>query len=144
MTTPRSLSEQSVFIDTSAFYALLDQSDRWHAVAQETFERLAVEQRPLFTSNLAVAETYALAGARLGRSVAFQWLSASDVVILYEDERDHERAFALLQQYQDKAFSYADAVAFALMERSGTQTAFAFDEDFRQLGRLVVLPAQSG
>lgn len=144
MTTPRSLSEQSVFIDTSAFYALLDHSDRWHTAALETFERLAGERRPVFTSNLAVAETYALVGARLGRNVAFQWLGASDVVILYENEPDHDRAFDLLQQYHDKTFSYADAVAFALMERFGTQTAFAFDEDFRQLGRLMVLPAQAG
>jgi len=140
MTTPGSLSERAVFIDTSAFFAFLDHSDRWHAASRATFEQLTAERRPVFTSNLAVGETYALAGIRLGRDIAFQWLSGLDVAVQYQDEGDHVRAFELLEQHHDKTFSYADAVAFALMERQGTKTAFAFDDDFRQLGQLVVLP----
>ena len=41
--------------------------------------------------------------------------------------------FALLDR-SDKTYSYTDATSFAVMERLGLKTAFAFDPHFRQHG----------
>jgi predicted nucleic acid-binding protein len=44
-----------------------------------------------------------------------------------------------LQQYADKTFSPADALAFAVCERLGVEHAFPFDRHFRQYDRLHVI-----
>jgi predicted nucleic acid-binding protein len=49
-------------------------------------------------------------------------------------EEDELRAKTILLRYADKDFSYVDATSFAVMERLGLQTAFAFDEHFMQYG----------
>ena len=134
MITPRSLRERSVFVDTSAFYALLDRSDRRHSAAREGFGRLAQEGRPLFTSNLVVAETYVLMRHTLGHVVAIHWLANLDFNLIFQTDPDDERGRALLARYEDKDLSYTDAASFVLMERLGVPTAFTFDAHFREHG----------
>ena len=139
MTTPRSIRESSIFVDTSAFYALLDRSDRWHRDARQNFERLAQEGRPLFTSNLVAAETYELMRRTIRYTVAIAWLKSLRINLVFQTEADHERVRDLLARYQDKDFSYTDASSFVLMERLAVLTAFTFDAHFRQYG-VQVLP----
>jgi predicted nucleic acid-binding protein len=43
-------------------------------------------------------------------------------------------------KYSDKFWSFTDCTSRVLMERLGIQTAFAFDDHFRQFGTVVVLP----
>jgi predicted nucleic acid-binding protein len=106
-----------------------------------SFAQLANERRPLLTSNLVVAESHALMMRRLGRDIAGRWLaeSYSQFNVVLEGADDSLAARGILVRYADKAFSYADAVSFAIMERLGIRTAFSFDEDFRQFG-LDVIP----
>ena len=134
MTTPRSIRERSVFIDTSAFYALLDGRDRWNSEAQQQFTVITEERRPLVTSNLVVAETYALARANLGHAAAVRWLSSLDLNLIFQTEDDHDEVYRLLARYDDKDFSYTDATSFVIMERLGIPTALTFDSHFRQYG----------
>lgn len=134
MTTPRSIRERSVFVDTSALYALADRADRVHEEAQRRFDRIAQERRPLVTSNLIVAETYALMRRALGHAAATRWLEHVDVDVVFQTPTEHERARDLLARYADKAFSYTDAVSFVLMERLEIPVAFTFDADFQQYG----------
>jgi len=138
MTTPRSIRERSVFVDSSAFYAFLDRADRWHTEAQTTFKQLASERRPLYTSNLVIAETHVLIMRALGRAAALRWLGTLGMNVVFETEADHDRAQALLGRRADKDFSYADAASFVLMERLGMSVAFTFDAHFRQYGVQVV------
>ena len=134
MIVPRSQRESFVFVDTSAFYALLDRSDRWHTEARRSFEGLARERRPLFTSNLVVAETYVLTRHTLGHAVAVSWLESLDLNLVFQEESDHERVSRILARYGDKDFSYTDAASFILMERLGIPVALTFDDHFRQYG----------
>jgi uncharacterized protein len=45
----------------------------------------------------------------------------------------------MIEQYQDKAFSYCDAVSFAVIERLDIQEAIPFDKHFWQNGQLTIL-----
>ena len=91
------------------------------------------------TSNLVVAETYALARRALGHGVALRWLDGLDINLVFQTEGDHGEVCKLLARYHDKEFSYTDALSFVLMERLGVPTAFTFDAHFRQYG-VEVLP----
>lgn len=51
---------------------------------------------------------------------------------------DEQRALAILDQYDDKNFSYTDCTSFAVMDRLGIGTAFAFDGNFPQYGFTVL------
>ena len=57
-----------IFIDTSAFYAILDRNDRVHRAARETWTTMLSGDAtpPLVTSNYILVETFALVQARLG------------------------------------------------------------------------------
>ena len=93
----------------------------------------------MVTSNLVVAETYIMAREALGHDIAVGWLNSLDINLIFQTESDHELVSSLLRRYEDKNFSYTDALSFVLMERLGVGVAFTFDAHFRQYG-LQVLP----
>jgi predicted nucleic acid-binding protein len=55
-----------VFIDTSAFYALLDRDDANHQRAKDVWTNLLKNENTLLTSNYVLVETFALVQHRLG------------------------------------------------------------------------------
>ena len=91
------------------------------------------------TSNLVVAETYALARTALGHGAALRWLDSLDLNLVFQTTDDHDEVHRLLARYQDKRYSYTDALSFVLIERLGLGAAFTFDAHFRQYG-MAVLP----
>lgn len=137
---------RSVFVDTSAFVALRNESEAEHELARETLSRLVAEGAALYTSNYVFAETYTALMIRVGREEAIRWGSrfraggAIDLVRL--DEGAEELAWGILERHADKRWSYVDATSFALMENGGDDEAFAFDIHFVQRG-LRVLPENS-
>jgi predicted nucleic acid-binding protein len=130
-----------LFVDTSAYFALVDRSDRHHAAAVGFVRSNAV---PLATTNLIVVETLNLTRARLGHSPAVRLgrrlLNPGLTTVLKVSDQDITRAWHLFQRYRDKEFSFTDCTSFALMERMRITTAFAFDIHFRQYGRFTIVP----
>jgi predicted nucleic acid-binding protein len=91
----------------------------------------------LTTTNVVAIETHSLVLARAGRDAALRALQriyATRELLHRVDEADERRAMAILEQYGDKDFSFADATSFAVMERLGINTAVAFDRHFVQFG----------
>jgi predicted nucleic acid-binding protein len=132
-----------VFVDTSAFVALRNRAEAEHRRARQTLEELVAQRVPLFTSNYVVAETYTALLMRVGRDEAITWgrrirLSRAVERVRVDDDVE-DATWSLLEAHTDKAWSYVDATSFVLMEREGTDEAFAFDSDFVQRG-LRVLP----
>ena len=122
----------SIFVDTGAWYAVADRSDRHH-VAAAHFYAERTPGREFVTSSLVVAETWALLAAHLGRPAALTfWETLRDlqVPILPCDPSDLEAAWRIVQAFPDQDFSFTDCTAFALMERRGIDEAFAFDSHY--------------
>lgn len=136
---------RSVFVDTSAFVALRNASEAEHERARATLTDLIEGGATLFTSNYVFAETYTALLVRVGRTEAIEWgrrFRASEAIELVRVEREvEERAWEILERHDDKHWSYVDATSFALIERDGSDEAFAFDAHFAQRG-LRVLPEQ--
>lgn len=126
---------RAVFVDTSAFYGLLDASDQWHRLAQEGFAFLAGRNGVLFTSDLVVAETYRLALYRCGRDVALDWAAAlGEVNLLYHRAQTHEETMALLTSSRTPVLTYTDAASIAAARDLGISQVFTFDRGFAAHG----------
>lgn len=131
-----------VFVDTSGFYAALNRRDTHHRDAARLFQQARRERWFLFTTNFVLAESHALILVRLGRARALDFLRATitgSTNVIRAAEEDERRAREVIEQYQDKDFSYCDAVSFAVMERLDLQEAIAFDDHFRQYGAFTIL-----
>lgn len=128
-----------LFVDSSAFYALIDRSDGNHPRALVLFRAAARRRHQLVTTNFIVAEAHALLLSRLGRTLAARWLLTLTAEVIRVTEDDESRAKAIIMTYHDKDFSYCDAASFAVMERLGFSQALAFDVHFRQYARFEVL-----
>jgi len=128
---------RSVFVDTGAWYALGDDSERSRPGAARVAEAHHGASATV-TSNFVVAETHALAIRRRGRDqalVVLRGILRGNIRIVRVTEEDEVRAIAIIEQYDDKAFSYTDATSFAVIERHKIETAFSFDRHFQQFGR---------
>ena len=133
---------RSGFVDSSAFHALVSTRDANHAAALVIAQRLNAERWHLFTTDFVRAEAHALILNRVGHHAADTFLRTlrvgSPTTIIRVDERDEEKALALIDRYRDKDFSLTDATSFIVMERLGITNAFTFDDDFRQYGWIVL------
>jgi predicted nucleic acid-binding protein len=122
-----------LFVDTGAFYALGDRSDRHHHAARAAWLE-AAESDELLTTDHVVVETWLLLRARLGRPAAIQWWDAlrrGAVSVIGVTSRDFERAREIVDRWKDQDFSLVDCTSFAVLERLGIGRAFAFDSHFR-------------
>lgn len=130
-----------IFVDTGAWYALLDQNDQHHQAAKKW---CADNQELLATSNYVVAETLNLTKIRLGSQLACQWdqafLSESIAELLWVNQEDHQRASKLFHKYADKGWSFTDCSSFVVMEQLKIKVAFAFDRHFEQHTGFIRVP----
>ncbi len=126
----------TVFVDTSAFYAILDRDDSNHGAAREAWERLVRGGSGLITSNYILLETSALVGHRLG--LAAQRAFHQDVTpilrVEWITESQHQAGVEALLTAGRKKLSLVDCVSFQLMREGAVREAFCFDKHFREQG----------
>lgn len=125
----------TLFVDTSALYALMDRDDLNHAGAERFWAELSPDE-PLLTHNYVMVETSALVQRRLGIE-ALQAL-VDELVLpistLLVDRAVHEAAVSAVLAARLRQVSLVDAVSFEVMRRAGIRAAFAFDEHFARFG----------
>lgn len=132
-----------VFVDTSAFVSLLIEREEHNALARTMARKMGAAGSGMLTTNLVAAETHAFVLSRDGRvtaRAALGWVD-SEATIVRVTEEDEQTGRAILDRYAGKDFSLTDAISFAVMDRLGLRTAFAFDRHFAQYG-LDVLTAE--
>ena len=120
----------SVFVDTSALYALLDEADANHPAAADAFRRLRGSE--LVTHAYVVVETLALIGRRLGWDATQGFIDYLLPVIEVRpvDDALHRAALMAYRESGSSQVSFVDRVSFAFMRASRLRMAFAFDDDF--------------
>ena len=125
-----------IFVDTSAFYALLDRDDENHRRAKSTWTDLLNDENTLVTSNYVLVETFALLQHRLGMEAVrgFQ----NDVLPLVNIEfvlsEIHRSAISVLLSASRRNLSLVDCVSFEMMRTLEIKTAFVFDPHFKEQG----------
>ena len=126
----------SLFIDTSALYALLDGDEPRHVDVVAAWLAVTDNGRPLFTSNYVLVETFALVQRRLGLK-AVHALAEVFVPLLqsvWVDEELHAAAVAALFTAARRRLSLVDCTSFELMRRLGLTDVLALDTDFARQG----------
>jgi len=132
-----------IFVDTSAWYALVIDKDPHHPAA---IEWIAQNTDPLITTDFIVDETLTLLKVRgaarcalalgetfFGEAISeLHYLTSEEVLDAWRDFRSHP----------DKGWSFTDVTSKVMMERRAIRSAFAFDRHFRQFGEIEVVPNQ--
>ena len=130
-----------IFIDTSAFHAVLDQDDENHPEAAKVWRRLLQDDAALLTSNYVLVETSALIQRRLGIAAlrAFQQDIVPLLGVEWIDEIRHRAAIEMALAASRKRLSLVDCSSFLVMREVEVRRAFCFDRHFREQG-FSVLP----
>lgn len=127
---------RTIFSDTSAFYALLDRSDRFHPAARKIFVSLVPGETNLVCSSYVVLETLSLLQTRIGLEPLKTWQSEFEPIleIIWVDSELHQRALTALVASARREVSLTDWSSFLLMRNRGIDEAFAFDTHFSEQG----------
>lgn len=124
----------SIYIDTSAFFAILDSGDKFHKESKDTFLRLIGDKEIFHSSNYIIIETMVLVQNRLGLDAlrAFQDDIVPIINIHWVDERIHNIAVSSLLIARRKNISFIDYTSFELMRLLGLKKVFTFDKHFEE------------
>ena len=130
-----------IFVDTSAFFAIMDTKDRAHTAA---IEWLGVSNDTLLSTDYVIDESLTLLRSRgqaeraieLGRDV----LVSQSVVVHRLTDEDFRRSWETFYRFDDKLWSFTDCSSKVVMEQLGITKAFAFDEHFAQFATVQLVP----
>jgi predicted nucleic acid-binding protein len=131
----------TVFIDTSALYALLDRSDANHKSAVSVWVDFLKSDERLITSNYVIVESFSLTQSRLG--IAAVRLLDEDIMpvinVHFVNREIHHSSISAVLSAGRHNLSLVDCVSFEMMRTLGIKTAFTFDFHFKEQG-FVILP----
>jgi len=135
-------TKNKIYVDTSAFYALIDRSDRHHQKASILWPELLDDHVSLITSNYVVWETLGLLQKRIGCEAAILWyrdvLGVLDIWWVNEDT--HQRAYELWLNLGRRRPSLVDCVSFVTMHHHQIEKAFCFKPHFTNHGFTLLTP----
>jgi predicted nucleic acid-binding protein len=130
---------KAVFVDTSAWYALIDGAEAEHA---GIVAALGAHHDRLVTSDYVFDEALTLARYQLGWDVACklgrELRSGEAARIVSVTATDVGHAWDIFASHSDRRLSFTDCTSFALMKRLRLDTAITLDGDFRQAGYRVL------
>lgn len=139
----------SIFVDTSAMYALLVSTEEEHAEVTSLFRELAECDRRMVTTNYVDLEATALLQHRFGieavRDFETRVLPLMDVVWI--DQVLRQRALKRLFRSDRRQLSLVDCASFVVMDMEGIGEALSLDSDFEREGYRLLpspLPSPSG
>ncbi len=128
----------TIFVDTSAIYALVDRADDGHLRAVRGQEAVLGEE--LVTHSFVVVETIAIVRRRLGPEAAARLIDdfLPALRIIDVDERLRTRAMTSFRAAIRSDTSLVDFTSFELMRSLDIRRAFALDADFETAGFVLV------
>ena len=133
-------NNSKIFVDTSAFYALLDRSDRYHSQASVLWPDLLHDNITLLTTNYVVWETVGLLQKRIGFEAASLWykdiLGVLDV--LWVNARTHQLAYELWLNLGRRRLSLVDCVSYITINQLRVEQVFCFKASYADRGYIMV------
>ena len=134
-----------IFVDSSAFYLLVNKNEKMHHLAKEAFHKFIYDNNELLlTSDYIIDETLTLISSRWGKYYAvtfWESISKSSILKLVKlTEKQFYKTVDLFIKYKDHKFSFTDCSSFVIMTDLKISKAFSFDKHFGEFG-IEVLPS---
>lgn len=129
-----------IFIDTSAFLAIVKPEDVNHLPAKQQWKNLLNANKTLYTNNYVVVESIAIIQKRSGLSAAqkLQDNILEFVNIDWINEEYHFQALETVFASNRRRLSLVDCSAFETMRRLEIEISFTFDRHFHEEGFNVI------
>jgi uncharacterized protein len=129
-----------IFIDTSAFYALLDRDDSVHQKARKVWADLLGAEHTLVTSNYILIETFALLQNRIGMEAVrgFHDDLLPLISVEFVSSGLHRSGISSFLSASRRSLSFVDCISFEIIRTLGIKTVFAFDQHFKEQGFIVM------
>jgi predicted nucleic acid-binding protein len=126
----------SIFLDTSAFLAVLNANDQFHPPAKAAWQEILSTNTTLVSSSYVLLETIALLQYRFGMQGVrlFQGDILAIVETVWVDQAIHQQAMSALLVANRRQLSLVDCTSFEIMRQRGIDTVFTFDPHFREQG----------
>ncbi len=132
-----------VFIDTSAWIALVNKSDKLHQKSIEVQKKLTDESYELITSDYIIVEIANGLSKMKYRDTAIQLvnsiLTSSDVELIRINDDLFYKSWELFSLRNDKERGFTDCSSFIVMNEYRINEAFTADNHFKQAGFIVLL-----
>ena len=135
--------KNTIFVDTSGFYALLIKQDDKHEEAKATLMRASQEKHQFITTDYILDETITLLHSRghghlLASFLETIFSSRACTVVWVEQERFLKtRSFFL--RHSDHNWSFTDCVSFVVMKELKLTSALTKDKHFQEAGFISLL-----
>ena len=131
-----------VLIDTSGFFALLDERDSAHARAVKWIQMERGRVRPVSTEWI-IGETCTLLVARKRPHLVARFLDyiaqSTALLLINPDELLLSSAKDLIRRQSEQGYSFVDFLSFCVMKERSISDALTTDEHFRKAGFRAVL-----
>lgn len=133
---------ENVVVDTSAFYALVSETDEFHVSAVSMYESIMERDQNIWTTSYALVETIALVHRRLGFDTLSRLLEFidSNVQIFWVESAVHSTAMKEFTSSRGRGLSLVDWTIVLLARIRSAQT-FTFDSGIGSSG-IAVIPRQ--
>lgn len=126
----------TIYVDTSAFIALMDLDANEHNEAASIWVGLLEKGDQLITCNYVIVETCALLHKRCGVEALRTFLESilPAVLVGWVDLPAHNAGISALLMSSRKGPNIVDCVSFAIMRKLAMTDAFTFDRHFSDQG----------
>lgn len=118
---PVSIGERRVFVDTSAFFALVAHNDTYFEQSLKILDRLRTERYRLVTTKYVIYEAHAgILAATSGKAarILLHGMANSAAKLVRVTGHDEARAVEIVDRFLDKDYSLCDATSLAVEEAS--------------------------
>lgn len=125
-----------VYVDSSAFLAVLDADDKNHEQAKKVWKELLTSEVSLICSSYVLVETYALVQNRLGMEATrvFHEDIYHLLQIEWVEKSLHMYGINSVLIANRRSLSLVDCVSFVIMRKLGIKKVFTFDTNFVEQG----------
>lgn len=121
-----------IFVDTSAFIAILNENDSAHIRASNLWRELVLANVTLVVTNYVLLETIALVQRRYGMETLqiFQQNIVPHLEIVWFDAELHALAMQQVFEHHRRDLSLVDCASFVVMRTRNLPRVFTFDAHF--------------
>ena len=135
--------KQAVFVDTSAWLALINDSDADQKKAKAVRDKLLQGKKRFFVTDYIIVEIANSLCKVRWRSKAVELINSireTDLIEVVEIDKElSEEAWNMYSTRTDKEWSLTDCTSFVVMKKYGIRDAFTIDHHFEQAGFEVLI-----